>query len=99
MPNHHPLEIAQMREQEIAQLKDRLAAAHKLLYEAGLTAGAIAKERDAAIAGNAKVIHALDCAIQWAEALFAWLPEGTVMPDGIKAARENLTRALRELRR
>lgn len=50
-------------------------------------------------AGNAKLIHALDCAIIWAEALFAWLPEGTVMPEGILAAKNNLSRALEEVRK
>lgn len=92
MPNHHPLEHHDLLQQEVARLKRDLMAAraetqaaHVLLNEAR--------------AGNAKLIHALDCAIIWAEALFAWLPPGTVMSPGIEAAKNNLSRALQEVRK
>lgn len=54
---------------------------------------------DAAIAGNARVIRALDAAVQWGEALFAFLPEGMVLPEGVKTAKGALTEALRDIRR
>lgn len=57
------------------------------------------QELSEAIAGNARVIRALDAAIQWGEALFAFLPEGMVLPEGVKTAKGALTEALRDIRR
>jgi hypothetical protein len=47
----------------------------------------------------AKVIHALDCAIQLIEALIAFLPDGTVLPEGVATAKHALDHAMKELRR
>lgn len=96
MPNHHPLEVHEMLQQEVARLKRDLLAAKAEIQAAYVECALKVNE---AKASNAKLIHALDCAIIWAEALFAWLPEGTAMPPGIEAARNNLTRALQELRK
>lgn len=52
-----------------------------------------------AIAGNARVIKALDAALQWGEALFAFLPEGTILPEGVKTAHGALREALGDIRR
>jgi hypothetical protein len=49
--------------------------------------------------GSAKAIHALDCAIQLVEALIAYLPEGTVLPEGVATAKHALDHAMKELRR
>ena len=49
-------------------------------------------------AGNALVVHALGCALQWGEALFAFLPEGTVLPEGVKTANGALAQAMRALK-
>lgn len=49
--------------------------------------------------GNAKVIHALDCAVQLIEALIMYLPAGTVLPEGVTTAKGALDHAMRELRR
>jgi hypothetical protein len=49
-------------------------------------------------AGNALIIHALNCALQWGEALFAYLPEGTVLPEGVKTANGALAQAMRALK-
>lgn len=54
-------------------------------------------ELEEARAGNALIIHALSCALQWGEALFAFLPEGMVLPEGVKTAKGALTEAMRAL--
>jgi hypothetical protein len=48
----------------------------------------------------AKVVYALDCAVQLIEVLIAWkIPEETVLPEGVAACQHRLIEALRELRR
>jgi hypothetical protein len=49
--------------------------------------------------GSAKVVHALDSALQLVEALIAFLPEGTALPEGVATAKHALDRAMRELKR
>jgi len=49
--------------------------------------------------GNAKVIHALDTAIMFIEALLAWLPEGLPMNPGLASAKHRLDEALKDIRR
>jgi hypothetical protein len=49
--------------------------------------------------GGAKAIHALDCAIQLVEALIAYLPDGTVLPEGVSTAKRALDHAMKELRK
>ena len=110
MPNHHDWERADFLSSEIALLRKQLQAAQdelasvrgdceKMLYESGHRLGVAHRERDAAIAGNAKVIRALDAALQWGEALFAFLPEGMVLSEGVKTAKGALDAALRDIRR
>lgn len=47
----------------------------------------------------AKLVYALDCAIQLIEALIMFLPHGTVLPEGVTTAKYVLDRAMEELRR
>lgn len=46
----------------------------------------------------ALVVHALDAALQWSEALFAWVPEGTTLPEGVKTAKGALDQAVNAIR-
>jgi hypothetical protein len=66
--------------QEIARLKGELEAAR---------AEAQQLRQDAA-----KVVLALDAALQWGETLFAFLPEGMPLSDGVKGAKHQLDLAL-----
>lgn len=56
-------------------------------------------ELEQARIGNAKVVHALDCALQLVETLIAFLPEGQPLHPGLDAAKGALDQALKELRR
>ena len=96
MPNHHPLEQVELLHSEVARLKRDLHAARTETQAAYVECALRVNE---AKASNAKLIHALDCAIIWAEALFAWVPSGTAMPPGIEAAMNNVKRALAEVRK
>jgi hypothetical protein len=49
-------------------------------------------------ADAAKVVYALNCALQWGEALFGWLPEGTVLSEGVITAKNALQQAMEEIR-
>lgn len=92
MPNHHDWERADLYQEDIARLKHELMAARAETQTA-------VTERNAAIAGNTRVIRALDAALQWGEALFAFLPEGTPLSDGVKTAKAALDAALQDIRR
>jgi FtsZ-binding cell division protein ZapB len=46
----------------------------------------------------AMILHALDAALQWGEALFMFLPQGTVLPEGVKTAKGALDEAMTALR-
>lgn len=50
-------------------------------------------------ADSAKVVRALDAAIQLIEALLAWMPGGLLLPDTVKTAKNALDKAMRDLRR
>jgi len=47
----------------------------------------------------AKVVHALDCAVQLVEALIKWLPAGMELSTDVKARKEDLDRAMRVITR
>lgn len=88
---------------ELKTVKEELAEYQRVAclaaYNQGQIAADLKQQLEACRLGNAKLIYALDCAIIWAEALFAWLPEGTVMPEGIQAAKNSFSRALAEVRK
>ena len=90
-PRYTNCEYTQLRE-----MLERLREEHLALQ---IERDRLRIELQAAIAGNAKVIYALDRAIQWAEALFAYLPSGIVLPEGVKTAQGALKEALRNIRR
>lgn len=50
-------------------------------------------------ADSAKVVRALDAAIQLIEALLAWMPGGLLLPESVKTAKSALDEAMRDLRR
>jgi hypothetical protein len=43
----------------------------------------------------AKVVHALDCAVQTVDALIAWMPEGLTLSPGVATCKHNLDEAMR----
>jgi hypothetical protein len=43
----------------------------------------------------AKVVHALDCAVQTVDALIAWMPEGLNLSPGVATCKHNLDEAMR----
>jgi hypothetical protein len=49
-------------------------------------------------ADAALVVHALNCALQWGEALFTFLPEGTPLHPNVSAAKGALDRAMAAVR-
>jgi hypothetical protein len=79
---------------EIARLKVELA---QVRAEARAGLAQCGHMLDEARVGNALITHALDCALIWGEALFAFLPEGMVLPEGVKTAKGALTEAMRAL--
>jgi hypothetical protein len=46
---------------------------------------------------SARVVYALDCAIQLTDCLITWLPEGMVLPDGVKTCKYRLDEAMRAI--
>lgn len=48
-------------------------------------------------ADAALVVHALDQSVILVGALIDWLPEGMVLPDGVKTAHYNYTEALKRV--
>ncbi len=46
-------------------------------------------------ADTAKVIHALDCAMQTVDALIAWMPEGLNLSPEVSGCKERLDIAMR----
>lgn len=88
----HELELID----ELARVRIELA---QVRAEAEATLLQCAHALQVATTGNARLILALDAALQWGEALFAWVPEGTVLPEGVSTAKGALTEALREIRR
>ena len=46
-------------------------------------------------ADAAKVVHALDCAVQTVDALIAWMPEGLTLSPGVATCKHHLDEAMR----
>ena len=46
-------------------------------------------------ADAAKVIHALDCAVQTVDALISWMPEGLTLSPEVSGCKERLDNAMR----
>ena len=52
-------------------------------------------ELEQAHVDTAKVVHALDCAVQTVDALIAWMPEGLTLSPGVATCKHNLDEAMR----
>jgi hypothetical protein len=50
-------------------------------------------------ADSARVVQALDCALQLIDCLIAFLPEGMVLPEGVKTCKYRLDEAMDNIRR
>jgi hypothetical protein len=48
---------------------------------------------------SARVVYALDCALQLTECLIAFLPEGMVLPEGVKTCKYRLDEAMKGIHR
>jgi hypothetical protein len=57
------------------------------------------KELQAIRADAARVVQALDCALQLIDCLIAFLPEGMVLPEGVKTCKHRLDEAMDNIRR
>ena len=101
IPLLHVLTMEQPRytNREYAQLREMLEQLRTEVLATQIERDRLRRELEAAVIGNAKLIHALDCAIIWGEMLFAHLPQGTVLPEGTSAAMGALKRALQEVRK
>ena len=96
MPNHHPSEITNLQDDEIAQLTAELTQARA---ETQAVFQHCAHTLEEASAGNARVIYALDRAVQLVEMLIAFLPEGQPAHPGLETARNVFEQALRDIRK
>jgi len=47
---------------------------------------------------SAQVVYALDCALQLVECLIAWIPEGTVLPEGVVTCKYRLDKAMEPIK-
>src|SRR5262245_43231256 len=81
--------MTEREREEIEMCKKEIAA---LVFE-------LAQCRKDAAESNAKVIRALDAAIQLISALLVWLPEGQPLPEGLALAKGALDLALKDIRR
>lgn len=81
---------------EIIRLKAELAQARE---ETKAVFQHCAHTLEEASAGNARVIYALDRAVQLVEMLIAFLPEGQPTHPGLETARSVFEQALRDIRR
>jgi hypothetical protein len=90
------LQMESIYQQEIGRLKHELRASRAETQAAYNDCETRLSE---ARIGNGKIVHALDTAIQLVEALIMFLPEGMILPDGVKTAKGALDHALRELRK
>jgi hypothetical protein len=50
-------------------------------------------------ADGARVVLALDCALQLIDCLIAFMPEGMVLPEGVKTCKYRLDEAMDNIRR
>ena len=80
---------------EIDRLKIEL---QQVRAEAEATLVQCAQMLEEARTGNAQLLNALNAALIWGEALFAWAPEGTALPEGVKTAKGALDLAIQGLR-
>jgi hypothetical protein len=78
-------------ETEITRLKCELAQARDETKAAYATCAHTLNE---VRVDTAKVIHALDCAIQTVDALIAWMPEGLNLSPDVGGCKERLDRAM-----
>jgi hypothetical protein len=46
---------------------------------------------------SARVVYALDCALQFTECLIAFLPEGMVLPEGVATCKYRLDGAMQAI--
>ena len=57
--------------------------------------GRLKTENEELRADAAKVVHALDCAVQAVDALIAWMPEGLSLSPDVTGCKQRLDRAMR----
>jgi hypothetical protein len=105
MPNHHDWERADIYAEENTKLRREQAeftAMHNALVEHALKQKAeiadLKIENEALRNGSALIVHALDCAIQFTEALFIYLPEGTVLPEAVSTCKYALDQAMHAIK-
>lgn len=90
MPNGADQDL-QEAENELARLRVELAQtraeAQALLQQCGHTL-------EAQRIDSAKVVNALDCAVQTVDALIAWMPQGLILSPEVSGCKERLDRAM-----
>jgi len=57
------------------------------------------REIEALREDTARVLYALDCALQLVECLIAFTPEGVVLPEGVATCKYRLDEAMKKLGR
>jgi hypothetical protein len=80
VPNHHPLELNDLHQEDIAKLRANLVSAQAEIERC---------RQDAAL-----VVHALNCAVQLIEMLIAFTPEGSTLHPGVATAKGALDHAM-----
>jgi hypothetical protein len=75
---------------EIGYLMEQNSEIKREHNEAGVTLEAMRAQ-------GALIVHALDCAIRWAEALFAFWPAGTPMHPDVGACKHQLDEAMSKI--
>jgi hypothetical protein len=92
MANHQDWERAAYLSEENARLRQDLSATQKVLVRREAEMQELRED-------SARVMHALDCALQLVDCLIAFLPEGMVLPEGVKTCKYRLDEAMDNIRR
>jgi hypothetical protein len=85
MSNHHDWELIQLYQEEVRALREALRRA--------------SDEVRTLREDSALVVYALDCAVQLTDSLITWLPEGMVLPEGVKTCKYRLDEAMKAIGR
>jgi hypothetical protein len=85
--------------EDLALYQREIMTLHRQLAEAVAETHAARTQYQAALAGNAKVVHALDRGVQLIEVLIAFLPAGEPLHPGLASAKHAFDEALKDLRR
>jgi hypothetical protein len=85
--------------EDIALYRREIASLGMQLKQARAETQAAHTQYQAALAGNAKVVHALDRGVQLIEVLIAFLPAGEPLHPGLASAKHAFDEALKDLRR